>query len=222
MPNPEFIPLTHTEYPANKMQQRADTFHRLMQQRRSVRDFSNRPVSHILIATCLQTASTAPSGANKQPYHFVAISDPHVKKQIREAAEKEEHEFYAHRAPQRWLDDLAPLGTNAQKPFLETAPWLIAIFAQRFGQTQDGDRDQNYYVTESVGIATGLLITALHNAGLATLTHTPSPMKFLNTILHRPDSERPFLLLVVGYPAPDAMVPNIQRKSLDEIATFYP
>jgi iodotyrosine deiodinase len=221
MPNPKFIPLNHTEYPPPKMQTRAQAFHQLMQQRRTVRDFSNRPVPQALIATCIQTAATAPSGANKQPWHFVAISDDTLKKQIREAAETEEREFYTHRAPQRWLDDLAPFGTDANKPFLETAPWLIAIFAQRFGPSSDGDRDQNYYVTESIGISTGLLITALHNAGLATLTHTPSPMKFLNTILNRPNNERPFLLLVVGYPTSDAQVPNIQRKSPNEIATFH-
>lgn len=221
MSNTKFIPLNHTEYPPPKMQTRADAFHHLMQQRRTVRDFSDRPVPQTLITTCIQTAGTAPSGANKQPWHFVAISNPTLKKQIKEAAEEEEREFYTHRAPQRWLDDLTPFGTDANKPFLETAPWLIAVFAQRFGQTTDGDRDQNYYVTESVGIATGLLITALHNAGLATLTHTPSPMKFLNTILNRPSTERPFLLLVVGYPTPDAQVPNIQRKSLNKIATFH-
>ncbi|MBT5832810.1 MAG: nitroreductase family protein [Candidatus Latescibacteria bacterium] len=221
MPNSKFIPLNPTEYPASEMQTRAEAFHLLMQKRRTIRDFSDRTVPQPLITTSIQTAGTAPSGANKQPWHFVAISDPIIKKQIKEAAEEEEREFYTHRAPQRWLDDLAPFGTDANKPFLETAPWLIAIFAQRFGQTTDGDRDQNYYVAESVGIATGLLITALHNAGLATLTHTPSPMKFLNTILNRPDSERPFLLLVVGYPTPTAQVPNIQRKSLDEIATFH-
>ena len=217
---PKFIPLNATEYPPNEMQTRAEAFHHLMQKRRTVRDFSNRPVSQSLITTCIQTANTAPSGANKQPWHFVAISDPALKTQIKEAAEEEEREFYNNRAPQRWLDDLTPFGTDANKPFLETAPWLIAIFAQRFGQTPNGDRNQNYYVTESVGIATGLLITALHNAGLATLTHTPSPMKFLNTILNRPDNERPFLLLVVGYPTSNAQVPNIQRKPLNEIATF--
>jgi iodotyrosine deiodinase len=220
MPQNAFNPLHFTTYPESEMQTRADAFYRLMQKRRTVRHFSDRPVPQSLITTCIQTAGTAPSGANKQPWHFVAISDSTIKKQIKEAAEKEEHEFYTHRAPQRWLNDLAPFGTDANKPFLETAPWLIAIFAQRFAQTTDGDRDQNYYVTESVGIATGLLITALHNAGLATLTHTPSPMKFLNDILNRPDNERPFLLLVAGYPTPDAQIPIIQRKSSGEIATF--
>jgi len=220
MPKNAFIPLNFTEYSEPEMQTRATAFHHLMQKRRTIRNFSDRPVPQSLINTCIQTASTAPSGANKQPWHFVAISNTTIKTQIKEAAEQEEREFYNHRAPQRWLDDLAPFGTDANKPFLETAPWLIAIFAQRFGQGTDGDRDQNYYVTESVGIATGLLITALHNAGLATLTHTPSPMKFLNTILNRPNNERPFLLLVVGYPSPDTQVPDIQRKSCDEIATF--
>ena len=220
MATSEFIPLEFTEYPESEMLQRAEAFYTLIKKRRTVRDFSNRPVAKSLIQTCIRTAGTAPSGANKQPWHFVAVSDASIKRQIRQAAEKEEREFYSQRAPQRWLDDLAPLGTDENKPFLETAPYLIAIFAQRFGQTQEGDRDQNYYVTESVGIATGLLITALHNAGLATLTHTPSPMKFLNTILNRPENERPFLLLVVGYPTPDAQVPNIERKPLNEIATF--
>jgi len=215
------IPLNFTEYSESEMQQRAEAFHNLLNRRRSVRTFANRPVPQQLIETCIRTAGTTPSGANKQPWHFVAVSNPQIKRQIRETAEAEEREFYAHRATQRWLNDLAPLGTNAQKPFLEIAPWLIAIFARRFGQTPDGERDQHYYVTESVGIATGLLLTALHNAGLATLTHTPSPMKFLNDILQRPDSERPFLLLVVGYPTPDARVPDITRKPLPDIASFH-
>ena len=220
MPENPFIPLSFTEYPESEMQARAQAFFHLMQNRRSVRSFSDRPVPQSLITTCIQTAGTAPSGANKQPWHFVAISNATLKKQIKEAAEQEEREFYAHRAPKRWLDDIAPFGTDANKPFLETAPWLIAIFAKRSGQNITGDSGQNYYITESVGIATSLLITALHNAGLATLTHTPSPMNFLNDILKRPNNERPFLLLVVGYPNPDTQVPNIQRKPLNEIATF--
>ena len=220
MSTPRFIPLKFTEYPEAEMQQRAKDFHALMQQRRTVRDFSDRQVPQSLVETCIRTAGTAPSGANKQPWHFVAVSDPDIKRQIREAAEKEEHEFYTQRAPQSWLNDLAPFGTDANKPFIETAPFLIAIFAQRFGQTDQGTRELHYYVSESVGTATGLLITAFHNAGLATLIHTPSPMKFLNTILNRPDYERPFLLLVVGYPAPDAQVPDIQHKSFEDIATF--
>ncbi len=220
MPGSRFIPLQFVSYREAEMQQRAQEFYALMQQRRSVRDFSDRPVPREIIETCLQTAGTAPSGANKQPWHFVAVSDLAVKKRIRELAEHEEQEFYGHRASQRWLNDLAPFGTNANKPFLEMAPWLIAIFAQRYGQTADGERNTHYYVTESVGITTGFLIAALHQAGLATLTHTPSPMGFLNDILERPDCERPFLLLVVGYPAPKAQVPNIQKKTLVEIATF--
>ena len=165
-------------------------------------------------------AGSAPSGANLQPWHFVVIGDPAVKQQIRAAAEAEEREFYGGRAPQEWLDALAPLGTDAEKPFLETAPFLIAIFAQSYGLLPDGRKVKNYYVQESVGIATGMLITAIHRAGLASLTHTPSPMGFLNTILHRPVNEKPFLLLVVGYPSDGALVPDIGKKSLDEIATF--
>jgi nitroreductase len=208
MPDPKFLPLDHPQFPEPQMENRAEAFYHLMHQRRTVRNFSDRPVPESLIATCIQTAGTAPSGANKQPYHFVAISDPAIKTQIREAAESEEREFYMNRAPQRWLDDIAPFGTDANKPFLEIAPWLIAVFAQPISESDDGKRVQNYYVTESVGITTGLLITSLHYAGLASLTHTPSPMKFLNEILDRPDTERPFLLLVVGYPAPDAQVPT--------------
>lgn len=173
-----------------------------------------------VIEQCLLTAGGAPSGANLQPWHFVVVSDLAVKRRIREAAEEEEREFYAHRAPQEWLDALAPLGTDANKPFLETAPYLIAIFAQSYGVLPDGRKVKNYYVQESVGIATGMLITAVHVAGLASLTHTPSPMGFLNAILNRPTNEKPFLLLVVGHPADDAIVPDITKKPLAEIATF--
>jgi nitroreductase len=177
-------------------------------------------VPRSVIEACLRTAGTAPSGANQQPWHFVAVSDPAVKSHIRQAAEAEEREFYERRASQEWLDALAPLGTDAHKPFLEIAPYLIAIFAQTYGMGADGGKIKHYYVTESVGIATGLLIAALHHAGLATLTHTPSPMGFLNEILGRPANERPFLLLVVGYPAENAQVPAITKKALEEIATF--
>lgn len=173
-----------------------------------------------IIEQCLLVAGSAPSGANLQPWHFVVVSDPATKKRIRDAAEMEEREFYTHRAPREWLDALAPLGTDAEKPFLETAPYLIAIFSQSFCMLPDGRKVKNYYVQESVGIATGMLITALHYAGLVSLTHTPSPMGFLNAILGRPANEKPFLLLVVGHPAPDARVPDIARKPLDEIATF--
>jgi iodotyrosine deiodinase len=188
--------------------------------RRTVRHFSDRPVAREVIDQCLLTAGGAPSGANLQPWHFVVVGDPAVKRRIREAAEEEEREFYAHRAPQEWLDALAPLGTDANKPFLETAAYLIAIFAQSYGVLPDGRKVKNYYVQESVGIATGMLITAVHLAGLASLTHTPSPMRFLNAILNRPANEKPFLLLVVGHPAADAMVPDITKKPLSEIATF--
>jgi len=214
------IPLDFREYSPEEMQRRAADFHAEMQRRRSVRDFADRPVSRTVVEDCLRTAGSAPSGANMQPWQFVAVADPSIKKKIREAAEEEERAFYANRAPDEWLDALAPLSTDASKPFLETAPYLIAIFAQRYGLEPDGSHTKHYYVQESVGIATGLLIAALHRAGLATLPHTPSPMNFLNEILERPANERPFLLLVVGYPAPGHRVPAIQRKPLDEIATF--
>jgi nitroreductase len=191
-----------------------------MQRRRTIRQFSDRPVPRQVIEECLLAAGTAPNGANLQPWHFVVVSDPEIKHQIRIAAEKEEYEFYHRRASQEWLDALAPFGTDEIKPYLEIAPYLIVIFAQSYGLLPDGRRVKNYYVTESVGIATGILITALHHAGLASLTHTPSPMGFLNEILGRPDNERPFLVLVTGYPAEDARVPLIQKKPLQELATF--
>ncbi len=221
MNQPTFIPLLgYEEYPPEEMKRRAAAFYALMRRRRTVREFSSRPVPREVIEDCLRAAGTAPSGANLQPWHFVVVSDPVIKRQIREAAEKEERAFYEQRAPQAWLDALAPLGTDAHKPFLEQAPYLIAIFVQPYRVLPDGRRVKHYYAHESVGIATGMLITALHYAGLVSLTHTPSPMGFLNQILHRPPHERPFLLLVVGYPAEDARVPVIQKKSLEEIATF--
>ncbi len=212
--------LDYQEYPPAEMRRRAAEFYAEMRRRRTVRDFSARPVARKIIENCLKAAGTAPNGANMQPWHFVVVSNPAVKKEIREAAEKEEAAFYHHRAPEDWLAALAPLGTDAQKPFLETAPFLIAVFAQNYNLTPDGEKIKHYYVSESVGIATGILITALHHAGLATLTHTPSPMRFLNAILRRPENERPFLLLVVGYPADDVTVPAINKKPLEEIATF--
>jgi nitroreductase len=221
MSPPEFIPLrSYKQYPIEEMKERAISFREEMQRRRTVRHFSDNPVPHEIIEECLLTAGSAPSGANLQPWQFVVVSDPVVKRQIRLAAEKEEHEFYHRRAPQEWLDALEPLGTDEEKPYLEVAPYLIVIFAQTHSQLPDGRRVKNYYVSESVGIATGMLITALHHAGLATLTHTPSPMAFLRDILSRPEDERPFLVLVVGYPAEDAVVPKITKKSLSDIANF--
>lgn len=218
---PNFISLsTYREYPVAEMQRRAAAFREDMQRRRTVRYFSERPVPRAIIEDCLLAAGSAPSGANMQPWHFVAVSDPTLKKQIRAAAEKAEHEFYHGRAPQEWLEALAPLGTDEHKPYLETAPYLIIVFAQSYGVLPDQRRVKNYYVSESVGIATGMLITAVHHAGLVALTHTPSPMHFLGKILGRPENERAFLLLVVGYPAAAAAVPDITKKSLHEIATF--
>ena len=210
----------YRQYTAAEMLQRARDFHHELARRRSVRDYSDRPVAPEVIEACLRAAGSAPSGANLQPWHFVAVADPALKREIRLAAEAEEREFYERRAPDAWLEALAPLGTGPEKPFLEHAPWLIAIFEQRWGLDPAGNKRKHYYPNESVGIATGLLIAALHHAGLATLTHTPSPMKFLNRILGRPPQERPFLLLVTGYPAKDARVPDIRRKPLPEIATF--
>jgi iodotyrosine deiodinase len=214
--------------PAPKIDNRSDDellshareFYEIMQRRRTFRDFSNRPVLRKVIEYCIRTAGTAPSGANLQPWHFVAVSDPTLKHEIRIAAEKEEKEFYARRAPKAWLEALAPLGTDSNKPFLEIAPWLIAVFAQPFRILADGTRSPTYYAIESVGIATGILVTAVHSCGLVSLTHTPSPMGFLNRILKRPSYEKPFVLLVVGYPAEEALVPDIGRKPLEEISSF--
>ncbi len=217
----QFLPLIDfDEILPQEMVERAGAFYAQMRKRRTVRDFSDRPVPQGVIENCLLAAGTAPNGANMQPWHFVVVNDPQIKAQIRQAAEVEEREFYRGRAPQEWLDALVPLGTDENKPFLETAPALIVIFAQSYSQLPDGRKVKNYYVQESVGIATGLLITALHHSGLASLTHTPSPMGFLNEILDRPANERPFLILVTGYPAEDAQVPAISKKTLAEIATF--
>jgi iodotyrosine deiodinase len=219
---PRLIPLPNVRhFSTGEMTERASQFRDVLQRRRTVRHFSSEAVPREVIEHCLRAAGSAPSGANLQPWHFVVVTNPDVKRKIREEAEAEEREFYNGRAPQEWLDALAPLGTDADKPFLETAPYLIAIFAESYGLLPDGRKVKNYYVQESVGIATGILITALHHAGLVSLTHTPSPMGFLNGILDRPANERPFLLLVVGLPADDAMVPDIGKKPLDEIATFY-
>ena len=215
------IPFDFQEYPIEEIQSRALRYYENMSRRRTIRDFSRRLVPIDVIENCIRAADTAPSGANQHPWHFVVVTDPGKKRKIRVAAEKEEKEFYSTRAPKEWLDVLAPLGTNAHKPFLETAPYLIAIFAQNYGVDKNGKKSKHYYVNESVGIATGLLVSAIHYSGLASLTHTPSPMRFLNQILDRPDSERPFLLLIVGYPAVDARVPAIRRKSLSEITTYF-
>ena len=190
--------------------------------RRTIRDFSPQPVDRAVIEACVLAAGSAPSGANHQPWHFACISDPDIKQQIREAAEIEERAFYGGKAGETWLNDLKQMGTDASKPFLETAPWLIAVFAERYARTPEGDKKKHYYVPESVGIATGFLITALHHVGLATLTHTPNPMRFLNEILDRPDNERPYVLLVVGHPSPNAQVPRAAtlKKPLTDIASF--
>ena len=218
--HPGFVPLrSYREYPVPEMVARSRQFADDLQRRRTVRQFSDRPVPRAVIEACLEAAGTAPSGAHRQPWHFVVVSDPGVKRAIREAAEAAEAEFYA-TAPADWLAALAPLGTDAHKPYLETAPYLIAVFAERYGVGSDGARRTHYYVMESVGIATGFLLAALHFAGLATLTHTPNPMGFLTEVLDRPVNERPVMLVVAGYPAPDAVVPDLKRKPLSAIATF--
>ena len=201
--------------------QRSAGFLESIRNRRTIRDFSSQPIDRTVIENCLLAAGTAPSGANLQPWHFCAVGDESIKSEIRAAAEEEEREFYHGRAPQSWLRDLAPLGTDEHKPFLEIAPWLIVIFSRPWSHDENGERRKHYYVSESVGIATGFLINALHHCGLATLTHTPSPMRFLNRILDRPDNERPYLVLVVGRAAADAQVPDISKKSLGDIATFF-
>jgi iodotyrosine deiodinase len=220
MPTPTFLPLaTYEEYSTQDMRRRAAEFRAELERRRTVRQFSDRPVPREVVEECLRAAGTAPSGANQQPWHFVVVSDAERKRRIREAAEVEERRFYS-TAPKDWLDALAVLGTDEHKPYLETAPYLIVCFAQRYGITPTGERVSHYYVQESVGIAVGLLIAAVHHAGLVSLTHTPSPMGFLAEILGRPLNERAMLVLVVGYPAADAVVPQITKKPLSAIATF--
>ncbi len=220
MTEPKFESLDFTEKSVEEMIDASSSFYHEVKHRRTVRDFSDRPVPEEVIRNSISAAGTAPSGANMQPWHFVVVSDPETKKEIREAAEEEEREFYQSRATGEWLRALEPLGTDANKPFLETAPYLIVVFLKKFSLTEDGHKIKNYYPNESVGIATGILITALHLSGLATLTHTPSPMKFLNRILGRPDNERPYLILVTGYPSENAQVPVISKYRLDQIATF--
>lgn len=217
----KFLPLTdYLKYPEAEMKKRASEFYAEMVRRRSVRDFSNRPVDRSVLEDCLRTASTAPSGANQQPWRFVVVSDLTVKRQIREAAEKIEKEFYSKKATEKWVTDLDHLGAVPDKPFLETAPYLIVIFSQLYSFSTNGGKKKHYYVSESLGIATGMLITALHHAGLVSLTYTPSRMRFLNRILSRPPNEKPFMILVVGYPSEDAVVPAIKKKSLEDIAEF--
>jgi nitroreductase len=221
MPPFDSVPLASwREKSLDEMRASARAFLERMRGRRTVRDFSDRPVPRDIIEDCLLAAGTAPNGANRQPWKFVVVGDPAVKRRIREEAEVEERAFYSGKAPREWLDALAHLGTDEHKPFLERAPWLIVIFAESYELMDDGTKAKNYYVTESVGIATGMLITALHHAGLVTLTHTPSPMKFLNGLLGRPDNERPFLILVAGYPEEGACVPAITKKPIEEIAVF--
>jgi nitroreductase len=215
-----FEPLsTYREYAPAEMEERARAFADELGRRRTTRHFSDRPIERSIIESCIRAAGTAPSGAHQQPWHFVVVSDPERKRVIREAAEEAERDFYA-TAPPEWLADLEPLGTDAVKPYLETAPYLIVVFAQRYGLAGGGERRRHYYVSESVGIATGLLIAALHHAGMATLTHTPNPMGFLTQLCERPENEKPVMLIVAGYPAAGARVPKLVRKPLEEIATF--
>jgi nitroreductase len=226
MPDPAFIPLPFHRSSPQEQAARAQAFYETMCRRRTVRDFSPEPVPLSLIESAIRTAATAPSGANRQPWRFVVVSNSQTKRQIRAAAEEEERAFYEHRAPSEWLEALAPLGTDWHKPFLEIAPYLIVVFRIDYGvhSGTDGEevKEKNYYVPESVGIACGFLLAALHLAGLATLTHTPSPMGFLARILERPANERPYLLIPVGYPAEGAQVPDIRKKPLSEVLALVP
>lgn len=222
MSTPLFIPYCpQHDYTEAQMLAQSLQYFDWLNSRRSIRHFDSRPVPEEVIANLIKTASTAPSGAHKQPWTFCAISNPILKAQIRAAAEAEEYHNYHGRMSEEWLTDLAPIGTDWHKPFLETAPWLIVIFRRIYEENEDATKKHNYYVNESVGIATGFLLTAIHNAGLVTLTHTPSPMGFLSTILQRPKNEKPFLLLPIGYPAPNAEVPNLVRKPLSGVSQFY-
>ncbi len=210
----------YNDYSTVEMEKHSEEFYLEMKKRRSIRQFSARPVPRKVIENCISTAGTAPSGANMQPWTFVVANDPKIKKQIRQEAEKTEREFYHKKTNSKWLKDLELLGTNENKPFLEEAPYLIVIFAQRYSFLPDGNKRNHYYVKESVGISTGFLISALHHAGLTCLTYTPSKMDFLNRVLSRPSNEKPFLIIVVGYPGRDAMIPKIEKKSLKEIVKF--
>ncbi len=216
-----FIKYTRETYVQDEMTRRTASFTKWMDTRRTCRDFSDKPIPKEVIEHIILSASTAPSGAHKQPWTFCVVSDPEIKKLIRVAAEKEEKESYAGRMSEEWLKDLAPIGTGWQKPFLEIAPYLIIVFKRSYEFEDNGHKHQNYYVTESVGLACGFLLAAIHNAGLVALTHTPSPMNFLSRVLKRPENEKPFLLIPVGYPAEECWVPDIKRKELDEVAQFY-
>ncbi len=212
---------TKTEFSKDEMLNLSENFFQLMDNRRSVREFSNKDIPIKIIENCIKTASTAPSGANKQPWTFCVIKNPELKKQIRIAAEKEEFDSYSERMSSEWIEDLKPLGTDWQKPFLEIAPYLIIVFRKVYDFDKNGNKKNNYYVQESVGIACGILLSAIQNAGLVALTHTPSPMNFLSTILKRPQNEKPFFLIPVGYPAEECYVPDIKRKALEEIMVTY-
>ncbi len=217
-----FIPYRRDRFPADEMSRRANDFFELIDTRRSVREFSPDPVPRELIETAIRTASTAPSGAHRQPWKFVAVSDPAIKHRIRVEAEAEEKETYSNRMSDEWRQALAPIGTDWRKPFLEVVPWIVVCFEELYKVDDEGNKSKNYYVPQSVGLACGFFIAALHNMGLATLTHTPSPMKFLNNILGRPVNEKPYILFPVGYPAPDATVPDLARKPLEEVSIWNP
>ncbi|MBK8506874.1 MAG: nitroreductase family protein [Saprospiraceae bacterium] len=219
--NLTFIPFRRSRIEPNDVLKLSKQFRMTMDQRRSLRQFSSEPVPREVVENLIMTASSAPSGAHKQPWTFCIVSDPQLKKQIREAAETEEKINYSGRMSDTWIEDLEPFGTDWQKPFLERAPWLIVVFKKSYDPLPDGGKRKNYYVSESVGLATGFLLTAVHHAGLVALTHTPSPMNFLEKILSRPENEKAFLLIPIGYPAEDAVVPDLKRKELSDIAVFF-
>lgn len=221
MAEPAFVPLSFERLPESEMIERAERFQVELGRRRSVRDFAPDPVARVLIERAIETASSAPSGAHRQPWHFVVVGDPAVKREIRVAAEEEERQTYESRMSEEWRTALAPLATDWHKPFLETVPWIVVVFAELWEESADGVKIKNYYVKESVGIACGFFIAALHQAGLATLTHTPSPMAFLNRILARPANEKPYILFPIGYPAAGAQVPNLTRKPLSAVTTWF-
>lgn len=217
----EFVPIRGVRYPVSEMLNRSRAFFQEMDRRRTVREFSDKPFPPEVVEYLIMTASSAPSGAHKQPWTFCVVSNPELKKEIRQAAEKEEYENYHGRMSEEWLEDLLPFGTDWHKPFLETAPYLIVVFKRIYELQPDGSKRKNYYVNESVGLACGFLLAAIHHAGLVALTHTPSPMNFLQELLERPDNERPFLLIPLGLPALNARVPNLERKKTDEVITWY-